>query len=375
MEFAHAARNGLDPRFELRRDMVPGIAPMAIQAESEGKHPAALSAWQPGIEHRGFAGRGDETLEKESLAGRETSQVFAQRRDIIEPACAVAADVWLRDERKCQARAAQQLPGPLEVGEERATAGAANDCHALRNMPPLGPCHIKQIGTLRFAPDCPSRVARIGDDGQSQRPVLRRKPDPARDQTKIEESQRDAIVRSRLAEVAASEFRCSPARILMEVEHLSTQKSDRQHHASEEWPRPPTGATVESVAEEDRNTEDERQIKCGNDETRRDEAGERHACPTAGNEGDEHHARHHAAERHDPKEIALEHGGKSADVVIDRKAPEPGHTPCAGANPVQGDVARHHAGVDAQRHEPHGHDVVHHDIRANNDCEIFMRER
>src|SRR5207247_1243543 len=56
-------------------------------------------------------------------------------------------------------------------------------------------------------------------------------------------------------------------------------------------------------------------------------------------------------------------------------AAEPGYTPCAGANPVQGDVARHHAGVDAQRHEPHGHDVVHHDIRANNDCEIFMRER
>jgi hypothetical protein len=85
-------------------------------------------------------------------------QVFAQRRDVGEPACAMATDVWLGDERKCQAGAAQQLPDPLEVGEERATARAADYRHGRRNMPPFGASHIKQIGALRFAPNCASRV-------------------------------------------------------------------------------------------------------------------------------------------------------------------------------------------------------------------------
>src|SRR5258708_33346810 len=106
-------------------------------------------------------------------------QVVAQSYNVVESACAVAADVWLGDQRKCQASAAHQLPGALEVGEERATAGATDHYHRLRNMLLLGSCHIEQIGALRFAPDCPSRVARIGDDGQGQTAVLRRKTDPA----------------------------------------------------------------------------------------------------------------------------------------------------------------------------------------------------
>jgi len=146
-------------------------------------------------------------------------QVFAQRRDVSEPACTMVTDVWLGDERKCQAGAAQQLPHPLEVGEERATARAADYRHGLRNMPPFGTSHIKQIGAPRFAPDCASRVTRIGDDGQGQRPVLRRKADPARDQGQVEQAQRDAIVRSVVADVAASElgFAANVISVLLEI--------------------------------------------------------------------------------------------------------------------------------------------------------------
>src|SRR5262249_17803644 len=207
---------------------------------------------------------------------------------------------------------------------ERATARAADDRHRLRNMPPFGASHIEQMGALRLAPDCASRVRRIGDDRQGQRPVLRRKADPARDQGQIEQARRDAIVRSVVADVAARKFCRSQARILMEIEHLSTQEPGRQHHANEEGPCPPTQAAIKRVTEEDGNTEHEWQIKRGNDEARRGEAGERHACPTAGNKGDEHGAKHHAAERYDPEQIALERGGKIAGAVIDREAPEPG---------------------------------------------------
>jgi len=161
----------------------------------------------------------------------------------------------------------------------------------------------------------------------------------------------------------------------MEIEHLSTQEPGRQHHANEEGPCPPTQAAIKRVTEEDGNTEHEWQIKRGNDEARRGEAGERHACPTAGNKGDEHGARHHAAERYDPEQIALERGGKIADAVIDREAPEPGQAPRAGTDPVQGEVTRYHARVDAQCDEAHRHDVVHDDVRAQNDCEVLMRER
>ena len=45
-----------------------------------------------------------------------------------------------------------------------------------------------------------------------------------------------------------------------------------------------------------------------------------------------------------------------------------------GANPVQRKVARHHAAVDAQRHEPDRHDVVHDDVGAEDDGEILVRE-
>src|SRR5258707_8901530 len=82
MEFAHAARNGVDPRLEPRRDMPPGIAPMRIHAEGEREDPAALRAGQRPSETRGFTGVGRETLENQPLAGREMPQVFAQRRNV-----------------------------------------------------------------------------------------------------------------------------------------------------------------------------------------------------------------------------------------------------------------------------------------------------
>jgi hypothetical protein len=71
----------------------------------------------------------------------------------------------------------------------------------------------------------------------------------------------------------------------------------------------------------------------------------------------------------------LERGGKIADAVIDREAPEPGQAPRAGTDSVQGEVTCRHARVDAQRDEAHRHDVVHDDVRAQNDREVFVRER
>src|SRR5437899_137892 len=90
MEFAHAARNGVDARLELRRDMPPSIAPIPIHAEREREDPAALGAGQPRIEYRGFTGVAHKTLENEPLAGTDMPQVFAQRRNIVEPARTVA---------------------------------------------------------------------------------------------------------------------------------------------------------------------------------------------------------------------------------------------------------------------------------------------
>src|SRR2546423_82913 len=41
MEFAHAACDGVEPRFELRRDMARRIVPVATRAKAQRKNPAA----------------------------------------------------------------------------------------------------------------------------------------------------------------------------------------------------------------------------------------------------------------------------------------------------------------------------------------------
>src|SRR5215813_9084762 len=67
----------------------------------------------------------------------------------------------------------------------------------------LAPCdvfaraagHVDQIAALRFPPHDRSRVARIGDGGQGQRPVPRCKTHPARDQGQVKQTRRDAMDR------------------------------------------------------------------------------------------------------------------------------------------------------------------------------------
>ena len=88
---------------------------------------------------------------------------------------------------------------------------------------------------------------------------------------------------------------------------------------------------------------------------------ERHALPSAGDKGNEDDAGNPATERDDPEQIALEQIGEIAHPIVDRKTAEPRQMPCACADPVQSEVARHHATIDAQRDEPDRHDVVHDD--------------
>jgi hypothetical protein len=64
-----------------------------------------------------------------------------------------------------------------------------------------------------------------------------------------------------------------------------------------------------------------------------------------------------------------------AHPVIDRETAEPWQTPCACADGVQGEVARHHAAIDAERHQSDRHDLVHGEIGAGHDGEVLMHER
>jgi hypothetical protein len=162
--------------------------------------------------------------------------------------------------------------------------------------------------------------------------------------------------------------------LLLEVENLSTDESDRHQHAKQQRPRPPTNTAIERVAEEDHDAEHERQIERGHHQACDGEARERHTPPSAGDKGNEDDARHHAAERDGLEQIALEHIGEIAHPIVDRKAAEPRQPPRTCANPVQSEVARDHAAIDAQRHEPDRHDVVHDDIRPEDDGEVLVRE-
>src|SRR5262249_8150337 len=76
MEFAHAACDGVEPRFEFRRDMARRIVPVAAHAEAQRKNPASAHTRQPRIKRRGFAAMGHETLENELLAGRKMPEIF-----------------------------------------------------------------------------------------------------------------------------------------------------------------------------------------------------------------------------------------------------------------------------------------------------------
>ena len=222
----------------------------------------------------------------------------------------MAADVGLGDQRKRQSGAGQRFPDPLEVGEQRTRAGAARHRHEIGDPSPLVRCHVEEIATFRFAPHPSHRMARIGDRGQGQRPVSRCKANPARDQGQVEQAERDAIPRCDLAGLAQRDVDrpcvVGGLGLLLEVENLSTDESDRHQHAKQQRPRPPTNTAIERVAEEDHDAEHERQIERGHHQARDAEARERHPPPSAGDKGNEDDAGHHAAERDDLEQIALE---------------------------------------------------------------------
>src|SRR5262249_40899479 len=85
VEFAHAARDGVEPRFELRRDMARRLAPVLARAKGQRENPAALRTRQPRIKHRGLAAIGHEALEDELFSSREVAKIFAQRQSIVDP--------------------------------------------------------------------------------------------------------------------------------------------------------------------------------------------------------------------------------------------------------------------------------------------------
>ena len=305
-------------------------------------------------------------------------EIFAQRRRIVDLTLATAPDIRLGDQRECQSGGEQRLANSLEVAEQRTRAGAARHHHKIGDPLPLVRCHVEQIAAFRFAPYSADRMARIGERRQGQRAVSRCKANPARDQGQVEQAERNAIPRRHLADVAASDVARPSAvgwlGLLPEVEDLSTDESDRDYHAKQERPRPRPDTAVERIAEEDRDAEHERQIEGGHDEACHGEAAERHALPSARDEGNEDDAGNPAAERHDPEQIALEQVGEIAHPIVDCKAAEPRQMPRACADPVQSKVARHHAAIDAQRHEPDRHDVVDDDIRPEDDGKVLVRE-
>src|SRR5262249_40102215 len=88
---------------------------------------------------------------------------------------------------------------------------------------------------------------------------------------------------------------------------IATSTPHSTQHAKQQRPRPPTNTAIERVAEEDHDAEHERQIERGHHQARDGEARERHTPPSAGDKGNEDDAGHHAAERDDLEQIALEH--------------------------------------------------------------------
>ena len=162
---------------------------------------------------------------------------------------------------------------------------------------------------------------------------------------------------------------------ILEREDPSPHKSDGHQYAKQERPRPQSDTIVERVAEEDHDAEHERQVERGDEQACHGEAAQGHARPSARDEGDEDNTGHDPAERDESKQVSLERIGKAADPIVDSEAREPRHVSRARADPVQREIARHHAAVDAQRHQPDRHDVVHDDIGAEDDGDVFMRER
>ena len=162
---------------------------------------------------------------------------------------------------------------------------------------------------------------------------------------------------------------------VLERKDPSPHESDGHQHAQQERPRPQSGTIVERVAEEDHDAEHEREIEGGDQKACRGEAAQWHARPSARDERDEHNARHDTAERNESKQVSLERIGETADPVVDSEAREPRHVSRTRADAVQREIARHHAAVDAQRHQPDRHDVVHNDVGTEDDGDVFVGER
>jgi len=102
---------------------------------------------------------------------------------------------------------------------------------------------------------------------------------------------------------------------------------------------------------------------------------ERHAHPAAGDECHARGARNRAAERQHAKEIAVEQAHEITHARIDGEPPDPGQLPRPRADSVKRDIARHHAGVDAQRRRRDRDHIVHDDIGAEDDREIGVHKR
>src|SRR5207244_13061738 len=100
MEFAHAACDGVEPRFELRRDMARRIVPVATRAKGQRKNPAAPRTRQPRKKRRGFAVRRHATLENKLFSGGKMPEIVGDRRRIVALTRAPAPERRIGDQRE-----------------------------------------------------------------------------------------------------------------------------------------------------------------------------------------------------------------------------------------------------------------------------------
>ena len=187
-------------------------------------------------------------------------------------------------------------------------------------------------------------------------------------------AQAPARVRCRSTRAAAGVGDATGPGGILEREDLAPHESDGDQYAKQERPCPQPDTIVERVAEEDHDAEHERQVERGDEQACHGEAAQGHARPSARDEDEEDHPGHHPAERDESKQISLQRIGKAANPIVDSEAREPWHVSRARADSVQREIARDHAAVDAQRDQPHRHDVVHDNIGAEDDGDVFMRE-
>jgi hypothetical protein len=168
MKFAHAARDRVESRFQFGRNVLTRVAVDPVGAQSQRENAPARRSRQSRIERRGHTGMGHQTLQDQFLTGRDMTQIFAQRRNVVDPPCTPPSAIRLGNQRKHQSDGGQELPSLLEVGVKRARPRASRHHHAIGDPASLARADIEQIGAFRVAPHAARPRVRICHAGQGQ---------------------------------------------------------------------------------------------------------------------------------------------------------------------------------------------------------------